>query len=185
MASTGEVAAFGADIVEAYWNSLASVNGFRTPVAGSGVLIGGDVTFPQMATVAKGLSDLGFKLLCSSPVVEDFLNSLPYVSKVEKIFFPLKDKRKLREVFDEYDIQSVINLARGRAKDTVDEDYVARRNAVDFGVPLINNPLLADLYVQALARKMKLGEVGAVSNYVEGRIPASVKSWSEFIGSHA
>ncbi|GAA5958182.1 hypothetical protein JCM8115_004008 [Rhodotorula mucilaginosa] len=60
--------------------------------------------------------------------------------------------------------RSVINLAKGRAKDTLDEDYVARRNAVDFGVPLINNPLLADLYVQALGRKMKLGEVGAVSN---------------------
>ena len=58
----------------------------------------------------------------------------------------------------------MINLAKGRAKDTLDEDYVARRNAVDFGVPLINNPLLADLYVQALGRKMKLGEVGAVSN---------------------
>ncbi|MBZ6398041.1 MAG: hypothetical protein LBF18_23825 [Pantoea sp.] len=55
-------------------------------------------------------------------------------------------------------------MAKGRAKDTLDEDYVARRNAVDFGVPLINNPLLADLYVQALGRKMKLGEVGAVSN---------------------
>jgi carbamoyl-phosphate synthase large subunit len=54
-----------------------------------------------MATVAKGLSDLGFKLYCSSPVVEEFLNSLPHVSRTEKIFFPVKDKRKLREVFDE------------------------------------------------------------------------------------
>ncbi|GAA5980761.1 hypothetical protein JCM10908_001769 [Rhodotorula pacifica] len=185
MASTGEVAAFGSDIAEAYWASLTSTNGFRVPVAGSGVLLGGDVNIPQLATVAKGLSDLGFKLYCSSPVVEEYLNSLPYISKVEKIFFPLRDKRKLREVFDNYDLQSVINLSKGRAKDTLDEDYVARRNAVDFGVPLINNPLLADLYVQALGRKMKLGEVGAASNYVEGRVPSEVKAWSEWIGSHA
>ncbi len=134
-----------------------------------------------MATVAKGLSDLGFKLYCSSAVVEEFLNSLPHISKVEKIFFPLKDKRKLREVFDEYDIQSVVNLAKSRGRDTVDEDYVARRNAVDFGVPLINHPLLAQIYVEALAKKIAKGEL---NGYQEGRIPSEVKTWSEFIGGH-
>jgi carbamoyl-phosphate synthase large subunit len=57
---------------------------------------------------------------------------LPQSAK--KIFFPTKDKRKLREVFEEYDIQAVINLAKARGRDTLDEDYVARRNAVDFGI---------------------------------------------------
>ncbi|GAA6014872.1 hypothetical protein JCM11491_002144 [Sporobolomyces phaffii] len=185
MASTGEVAAFGNTLAEAYWASLTSTNGFRVPQANSGVLIGGDIADPHMATVAKGLSDLGFKLYCSSPVVEEFLNSLPHVSKTEKIFFPVKDKRKLREVFDEYDIQSVINLAAARGRDQVDEDYVARRNAVDFGIPLINVGALATLYVEALARKMHRGEVGKVDNYVESRIPSEVKAWSEWIGSHA
>lgn len=79
----------------------------------------------------------------------------------------------------------MINLAKARGKDTVDEDYVARRNAVDFGVPLINNPLLAELYVQALGRKMKKGEVGKANNYEEGRIPSEVQPWSQWIGSHA
>lgn len=96
MASTGEVAAFGADVAEAYFNSLTSTNGFKVPQAKSGVLIGGDVASPFMAKVAKGLSDLGFKLFCSSPVVEEYLNSLDYVSPTERIFFPLKDKRKLQ-----------------------------------------------------------------------------------------
>ncbi|BGP12659.1 hypothetical protein JCM10213_008796 [Rhodosporidiobolus nylandii] len=185
MASTGEVAAFGTDLAEAYWASLTSTNGFRVPQAESGVLIGGDVACPQMATVAKGLSDLGFKLYASSAVVADYLNSLPYVGKTTRIEFPLKDKRKLREVFDEYDIQSVINLAKARGRDLVDEDYVARRNAVDFGIPLINNPLLAQLYVEALGKKMAKGEVGKANNYQEGRIPSEVKAWSQWIGSHA
>ncbi|GAA5952858.1 hypothetical protein JCM21900_004245 [Sporobolomyces salmonicolor] len=187
MASTGEVAAFGSSVAEAYWASLTSTNGFKVPQANSGVLIGGDVACPQMATVAKGLSDLGFKLYCSSPVVEEHLNSLPYIGKTERIHFPLKDKRKLREVFDEYDIQSVINLAKARGRDIVDEDYVARRNAVDFGIPLINNPLLAQLYVEALALRMKKGEVGKADNYEEGldRIPSYVQPWSHWLGSHA
>ena len=126
MASTGEVAAFGADIREAYWASLLSTTGFKVPKSGSGVLIGGDITKPEMQTIAKKLIDLGFKLYCSSPAVEEFLNSIPYVS-AKRIFFPKTDKRLLREVFDEYDVECVINLAKARGKDLVDEDYVARR----------------------------------------------------------
>ena len=126
MASTGEVASFGKDIYEAYWASLLSTTGFKVPRANSGVLIGGDITKPQMATVAKGLVDLGFKLYCSSPVVEEFLNDQQYVT-AKRIFFPTKDKRKLREVFDHYDIQCVINLAKAKGKSATDEDYVARR----------------------------------------------------------
>lgn len=129
MASTGEVASFGKDVHEAYWTSLLSTTGFKPPKLNSGVLIGGDITKPEMASIAKQLTELGFKLHCSSPVVEQFLNSIPYVS-VKKIFFPTKDKRKLREVFDEHNIQCVINLAKSRGKDAVDEDYVARRYVV-------------------------------------------------------
>jgi len=50
---------------------------------------------------------------------------------------------------------------------------------------LINNALLADLYVQALAVKMNKGEVGKADNYRESRIPEDCKPWSHWIGSHA
>jgi len=133
---------------------------------------------PEMATVAKGFSDLGFKLYCSSPVVEKYINSLPYMS-IKKIFFPTKDKRKLREVFEEYEIQAVINLAKSRGRDTVDEDYVARRNAVDFGIVLINNARCAQLFVESLAQKMPQGGLEA---YQEGHRPSEVKSWREWVG---
>ncbi len=128
MASTGEVASFGKDIYEAYWASLLSTTGFKIPKAGSGVLIGGDVRKPEMATIAKQLSNLGFKLYCSSSVVEEHLNDIPYVT-AKRILFPKNDKRKLREVFDEYNVQTVINLANARGTDITDEDYIARRYA--------------------------------------------------------
>ncbi|KAJ7594958.1 carbamoyl-phosphate synthase [Mycena floridula] len=181
MASTGEVASFGKDIHEAYWASLLSTTGFKVPKAHSGVLLGGDISKPEMATVAKQLSELGFKLYCSSPVVEEFLNSIAYVS-AKRIFFPTKDKRKLREVFDEYDIQSVINLAKSRGTTFTDEDYVARRNAVDFGLPLINNAKNAQLFVESLAKKIPQG---GLRSYTEGRIPSEVRSWREFVGKRA
>lgn len=54
------------------------------------------------------------------------------------------------------------------------------RNAVDFGLPLLNNPRTAQLFVESLERKMPQG---GLRKYSEGRIPAEVKSWREFVGS--
>lgn len=133
MASTGEVACFGENIYDAYWTSLLSTTGFRKPRPGSGVLIGGDINKPEMRTIAKGLTDLGFKLFCTSQEVEDFLNEDSYI-RCKKIFFPKKDKRKLREVFDDYDIQLVFNLAKSKGVDALDEDYVARRYDIRFSL---------------------------------------------------
>jgi len=181
MASTGEVASFGKDIHEAYWTSLLSTTGFRVPRAGSGVLIGGDINKPEMVSISKQLTELGFKLYCSSPVVEEFLNEIPYIT-AKRIMFPKTDKRKLREVFDEYEIQCVVNLAKSRGVDFVDEDYVARRNAVDFGLPLLNNAKTAQLFVESLAKKIPQG---ALRGYNEGRIPSEVRSWREFVGKRA
>jgi carbamoyl-phosphate synthase large subunit len=179
MASTGEVAAFGADVHEAYWASLLSTTGFKIPSANSGVLIGGDIATPEMRTIAKTLIDLGFKLYCSSPIVEEYLNDLPYVL-AKRIFFPKQDKRKLRQVFDDHEIECVINLAKEKGTGFTDEDYVARRNAVDFGLPLLNNPRTALLFVESLAKKIPQG---GLRKYTEGRIPSEVKSWSQFVGA--
>ncbi|KAG1860828.1 hypothetical protein F4604DRAFT_1882575 [Suillus subluteus] len=181
MASTGEVASFGTDIHEAYWASLLSTTGFKVPRLNSGVLIGGDTTKPEMAIVAKELLHLGFKLYCSSPEVEAYLNNLPYIT-AKRIFFPKTDKRKLREVFDEYEIQCVINLAKARGTGFTDEDYVARRNAVDFGLPLLNNARCAQLWVEALGKKIAQG---GLTKYTEGKVPPEVRSWREFVGWRA
>ncbi|TFK20781.1 carbamoyl-phosphate synthase subunit arginine-specific large [Coprinopsis marcescibilis] len=178
MASTGEVASFGKDVYEAYWTSLLSTTGFKVPRASSGVLIGGDINKPEMARIAKKLIDMGCKLYCSSPVVEEHLNNIPYVV-AKRIFFPGTDKRKLREVFDEFEIQMVVNLAKSRGTTFTDEDYIARRNAVDFGIPLLNDAKTAELFVEAMARKIPQG---GLRSYEEGRTPSEVRSWSEFVG---
>lgn len=177
MASTGEIASFGKNIKEAYWASIASQTGWRVPEANKGVLLGGSIEVPELGQVAKKLYDLGFKLYCSNADVEKFLNGIPHV-KATRIWFPLKDKRKLREVFDEYEIQFVVNLAKQRAKNTVDEDYVARRNAVDFGLPLVTEPRCALLFAETLEYKMPMG---CLRPYEEGRIPDEVKSWKDFV----
>lgn len=80
------------------------------------------------------------------------------------------------------------------------EDYVARRNASDFGIAMINNAQCAKLFgmsvfieilpeltdfwhsVEAMARKIP---EGGLEKYSPTRpIPTEVKAWSQWVGGH-
>ncbi|KAL2756408.1 hypothetical protein ACRALDRAFT_2103915 [Sodiomyces alcalophilus JCM 7366] len=173
MASTGEIACFGKDLVDAYWASLQSTMNFRVPEPGEGLLFGGQVDKNYLITVVDYLSPLGYKLYAADAEVQQFIesNARDKVS-VEVIEFPKEDKRALREVFQKYDIRGVFNLAQARGKTVMDVDYVMRRNAVDFGVPLFMEPQTAMLFAQCMSEKLPRPE----------GIPSEVRRWSEFIG---
>jgi carbamoyl-phosphate synthase large subunit len=141
MASTGEMACFGKDLVEAYWTSLQSAMNFRVPEPGEGLLFGGQLDRDWLTKVVDHLAPLGYKLYAADDEVKEFLESTSkHKIAVEVIEFPKEDKRALREVFKKYDIRGVFNLAKARGKTVMDVDYVMRRNAVDFGVPLFMEP---------------------------------------------
>ncbi|KAK0737597.1 hypothetical protein B0T21DRAFT_365637 [Apiosordaria backusii] len=141
MASTGEMACFGKNLVEAYWASLQSAMNFRVPEPGEGLLFGGELSKNWLATVVDYLAPLGYKLYAADAEVKEYLETKSkHKISVEIIEFPKEDKRALREVFKKYDIRGVFNLAQARGKTVMDVDYVMRRNAVDFGVPLFMEP---------------------------------------------
>ncbi|KAK3330400.1 hypothetical protein B0H66DRAFT_543778 [Apodospora peruviana] len=173
MASTGEMACFGKNLVEAYWTSLQSAMNFRMPEPGEGLLFGGQLNKNWLTTVVDYLSPLGYKLYAADEEVKQFLESTAKNKiTVEVIEFPKEDKRALREVFKKYDIRGVFNLAQARGKTVMDVDYVMRRNAVDFGVPLFMEPQTAMLFAQCMSEKLPRPE----------GIPSEVRRWSEFIG---
>ncbi|RDA93145.1 hypothetical protein CP533_4094 [Ophiocordyceps camponoti-saundersi (nom. inval.)] len=173
MSSTGEIACFGKDLVEAYWASLQSTMNFRMPEPGEGLLFGGDVSKKWLTQVVDYVAPLGYKLYAASQEVKRFIESTSRDAvEVEVIEFPTDDKRALREVFKKYDIRGVFNLAVARGKTTQDVDYVMRRNAVDFGVPLFMEPQTAILFAQCMNQKLPRKE----------GIPSEVRRWSEFIG---
>lgn len=180
MASTGEVACFGLNLLEAYWTSIQSTMNFHVPHPGTGVLFGGDLANDKLGNVAKTISGLGYNFYSASEEVSEYLKK--YVSEnVEVIDFPKTDKRALREIFQEKKVSAVFNLARARAEHLLDEDYVMRRNAIDFAIPLFNEPNTSLLFAQCL--KAKIGtksKFEVVPSTVE--IPAEVKRWSEFLG---
>ncbi|PQE27191.1 carbamoyl-phosphate synthase protein [Rutstroemia sp. NJR-2017a WRK4] len=173
MASTGEIACFGKDLVEAYWASLQSTMNFRMPEPGEGLLFGGDISKDSLVKIVDYLSPLGYKLFAAESEVKEFLESKAKGGvSVEVIEFPKEDKRALREVFKKYDIRGVFNLAQARGKTITDVDYVMRRNAVDFGVPLFMEPKTAELFAQCMNVKLPRKE----------GIPSEVRRWSDFIG---
>lgn len=179
MASTGEIASFGKDTIEAYWTALQSTMNFHLPLPPSGILFGGDLTKEYLGEVAQIISPIGYKYYTASEEVAKYLREKVPNYEVEVIEFPKTDKRALREVFQKYDIKGVINLASARAESLLDEDYVMRRNAIDFGIPLFNEPQTSLLFAKALKEK-----IGTKLNKEEGvvEIPHEVRRWSEFIG---
>ncbi|KAJ5305255.1 p53-like transcription factor DNA-binding [Penicillium atrosanguineum] len=173
MSSTGEIACFGKDLVEAYWASLQSTMNFRMPEPGEGILLGGDINQTALAAVVDYLNPLGYKFFAANPEIKNHLEKTCKDNvSVQVIEFPKKDKRALREVFQKYDIRGVFNLAKTRGKTQLDEDYVMRRNAVDFGVPLFMEPKTAQLFAQCMNVKLPRAE----------GIPTEVRSWSDFVG---
>ncbi|KAK4201304.1 putative carbamoyl-phosphate synthase arginine-specific large chain [Triangularia verruculosa] len=173
MASTGEMACFGKNLVEAYWTSVQSAMNFRVPEPGEGLLFGGELSKNWLATIVDYLAPLGYKLYAADAEVKEYLETKSkHKLSVEIIEFPKEDKRALREVFKKYDIHGVFNLAQARGKTVMDVDYVMRRNAVDFGVPLFMEPQTAMLFAQCMSEKLPRPE----------GIPSEVRRWSDFIG---
>ncbi|EER36213.1 carbamoyl-phosphate synthase arginine-specific large chain [Candida tropicalis MYA-3404] len=179
MSSTGEIACFGKNLTEAYWTSIQSTMNFHLPKPGQGILFGGDLTNEKLGNVAKQITGLGYKFYTASEPVANYLKN--YVNEVVEIIeFPKTDKRALREIFQDKEIGCVFNLARARAENLLDEDYVMRRNAIDFAIPLFNEPNTSLLFAQCL--KEKIGHKASFDELPHKvEVPEEVRRWSEFI----
>ena len=180
MASTGEVACFGRNLVDAYWTSMQSTMNFVVPQPGQGILFGGDLTNDKLGKVAQTVSNLGYNFCTASQEVATYLQK--YVSDpIEIIDFPKTDKRALREIFQKHQVATVFNLAKARAEDLLDQDYVMRRNAIDFGIALFNEPNTSQLFAECLREKIADKATFDVipENVV---VPSEVQRWSEFLG---
>jgi carbamoyl-phosphate synthase large subunit len=179
MASTGEVACFGKDKYQAFWTAIQSTQNFRIPKRGAGVLIGGDqVTdkkdYIHIAQVFH--NDLGHPIFVPTEQDKIFLEK---EAKVPCVCLPIascaEDKRVLNKHFRDNHIDFVVHLAKIRAPDQLDEGYVCRRAAVDFGIPLLNDSKVAVLFVDSCVRHR------TDKPHTAYDIPEEVKSWSYYV----
>lgn len=184
MASTGEVASFGKDLTEAYWTAMQSTMNFKVPLPPTGILFGGDLSKDHLGNVAKQICDLGFKFFAPNDETKAYITKfIGDSSPVEVLNFPANDNRRVRALFADNQISCVINLASKRAENTADKDYQMRRQAIDFALPLFNEPQTALLFAKCLHNK--IGEKIELLKDTNTKIPSEVLSWEEFLGFKA
>jgi carbamoyl-phosphate synthase large subunit len=163
MVSTGEVACLGDDFEEAFLKALLSV-GYRLPV--SSVLLSSGPLESKAALLksTRLLQELGVRLYTTKGTCE-FLRTNGIDTTMLR--WPLeRESPNVLEYLAARRIDVVVNIPKNYQEDELTNDYIIRRQAVDFGVPLITNVQLAQRFAEALARK-GLGDL-------------EIKSWSEY-----
>ena len=147
MASTGEVAAFGADYHEALLKSMMAA-GMKLPRKNVLVSIGGEENKVKILPSLRTLHELGYQLFASEGTT-DYLeeNGIP-CKKVHKV--TAKKEPNIVSLIEEGDISLIINLPTRPLARESEDGFVIRRKAVDLGIPLITNRQLAEAFVTAL-----------------------------------
>ncbi len=163
MASTGEVGCLGDDFEEAFLKALISV-GFRVPVKSILVSTGPLDNKSQFISSARQLKKLGVKIYCTEGTSK-FMRQ--YGVETEILHWPLENKTpNVLEYIGERKFDLVINIPKNYQEEELTNDYIIRRKAVDFGIPVITNTQLAKRFVEALASK--------------GHQELRIKSWHEY-----
>jgi carbamoyl-phosphate synthase large subunit len=163
MASTGEVACLGDDFEEAFLKAFLAV-GYHLPVRSVLLSAGSIEEKAAFLASARALKDLGVKLYATKGTA-DFLGAANIESTA--LHWPLAEKSpNTVEYILKGKIDLVINIPKNYQPEELTNDYIIRRRAVDFGVPLITNIQLAQRFVEALARKQL--------------VDLEVKSWGDY-----
>ena len=163
MASTGEVGCIGDDFEEAFLKALLSV-GFRLPVRSVLLSTGPIEQKAAFLESARTLRAMGVKLFATKGTAA-FLGA--HGVEATSLYWPdeLASPNAL-QVLKERSVDLVINIPKDSGEAELANDYVIRRKAADFGIPLITNIQLAQRLVEALSKK-GLGEL-------------QIKSWQEY-----
>ena len=150
MASTGEVACIGDDFEEAFLKSLLSV-GYKLPVKNILLSTGPIETKAEFLKSTRILEKMGMNFFATggtAKFMED--NGI----KVQKLQWPLSGKKpNVLDYLTEGKIDLVINIPKNYQEEELTNDYIIRRKAVDFAVPLFTNVQLARRFVEAISRK--------------------------------
>ena len=164
MASTGEVACFGADKYEAYLKALLST-GFKIPKANILLSIGSYKDKKEMLPSVQKLQSIGYKLFATAGTA-DFLQEHGIPVQYLEVLGGDEDKSSefsLTQHLAKNTIDLYINLPSNnkyrRPANYMSKGYQTRRMAVDYQIPLVTNVKNAKILVEAIARQFDL-EVG-------------------------
>jgi len=166
MASTGEVACLGSTTNDAFLKAIMAA-GFKLPEKNILISVGGDEQKYKFLPYAKMLNDMGFRLFATEHT-SLFLDR----NGVKATLLHKVSENKSPNILEYIGGRSgkkldlVINIPENFTKKELDDEYTIRRNAADYGVPLITNLQLARLLAEAMAA-LKQGEL-------------EIKAWDEY-----
>lgn len=150
MASTGEVACLGDDFDEAFLKALVAV-GYRFPIRSIFISSGTIESKSELLEPARQLIKLGI-IFYATPGTAKFMkaNDIP----VETLEWPISGKSPNSiELLKSGKIDLVINIPKNFQEEELTNDYLIRRTAVDYKIPLITNRQLAMRLAEALSNK--------------------------------
>lgn len=149
MASTGEVACFGADLSEALLKAMISV-GFTLPKKNICLTIGRIEDKAAFLPAAKQLAKLGFTLFGTDGTAA-FLNENGVKTQ---ILYKARSGKKpnIIDALMEKKLDLVIDIPKTYARDETTDGYLIRRRAIDSNIPLITNVQIARALVDALEK---------------------------------
>lgn len=150
MTSTGEVAAFGKDVYEAFLKSIIAT-GVTLPKKSVFVSLAGDENKVKFLESARTLDALGLTIFATEGTTNFLKNHQVQAQMLHKIY-----EKKSPNVLDYLltkKIDLVINIIDPYFKKEFDDDYLIRRATVDYGIPLLTNLQTAELFVESMSRK--------------------------------
>jgi carbamoyl-phosphate synthase large subunit len=163
MASTGEVGCIGENFYEAILKSMLSV-GYSYPKKNILLSTGPMRSKVELVNSCKLLEEKGYNLFATRGTAQFLeMNGI----SVTMLHWPDEDKKpNTLDYLRNKMIDLVINIPKDLSKTELSNDYLIRRSAVDFNIPLITNGRLASAFLMAVC-KLPLEEI-------------AIKSWDEY-----
>ncbi len=149
MASTGEVGCIGENISDALLKALVSV-GYKIPKGKARVLLSTGPLEHKLDFLdsARKLVSMGHELYASEGTAK-FLaeNNVPAI----QLHWPLEKKEpNIANLIKNREIDIIINIPKNNQEKELKNDFLIRRLAVDFDIPLFTNIKVAKEFIDAL-----------------------------------
>jgi carbamoyl-phosphate synthase large subunit len=163
MSSTGEVGCIGRDLNDAFLKALLSV-GYRVPKKRILLSTGPMSDKVEFLGGARSLAAMGYEIYASKGTAKFLVdNGVP----ATPLHWPLeKTEPNIATMLRERKFDLVINIPKNNGEKELRNDYIIRRMAVDFDLPLVTDIKMARRLTEALAQNRDRG--------------LEVKAWEEY-----
>ncbi len=150
MSSTGEAAAFGADVYEAYYKAILSI-GERAPQTGVFLTVNGIENKMSLITTASRLNQMRIPIYSTASTHKFFKSSGIKSQLINKI----QDRREpnILTLFEKKKVDLVICVTDVNIKKDLDDHTIMRRAAVDYNVHIMTNLRKAQLFIKSVSSK--------------------------------